>query len=125
MTRMTSQKFVPYAVTWVKTVRGDVYKVRMPREAAGHEQRGERFAVLLQSNTLASLSTLIVAPTSTSARPMTFRPEIELNGKTTRVLVDQLTALDTSRLGDFAGRLDRSEIEEVNEALHVMLGLLA
>ncbi|MEU9889738.1 type II toxin-antitoxin system PemK/MazF family toxin [Sphaerisporangium sp. NPDC051011] len=97
----------------------------MPREAVGHEQRGERFAVLLQSDALASLSTLIVAPTSTSARPMTFRPEIELNGKTTRVLVDQLTALDISRLGDFAGRLDPSEIEEVNEALHVMLGLIA
>ncbi|MEV7966234.1 type II toxin-antitoxin system PemK/MazF family toxin [Sphaerisporangium sp. NPDC088356] len=76
----------------------------MPREAVGHEQRGERFAVLLQSDALASLSTLIIAPTSTSARPMTFRPEIELNGKTTRVLIDQLKAVDTCRLGDFAGR---------------------
>ncbi|MFC7381228.1 type II toxin-antitoxin system PemK/MazF family toxin [Sphaerisporangium rhizosphaerae] len=97
----------------------------MPREAVGHEQRGERFAVLLQSDALASFSTLIVAPTSTSARPMTFRPEIELNGKTTRVLVDQLTALDITQLGDFAGSLYPAEIEELNEALHVMLGLFA
>ncbi|MEU8266992.1 type II toxin-antitoxin system PemK/MazF family toxin [Sphaerisporangium sp. NPDC049002] len=105
-------------------MRGDVYRLRMPREAVGHEQRGERFAVLLQSDALASLSTLIIAPTSTSARPMTFRPEIELNGKTTRVLIDQLKAVDTCRLGDFAGRLDPAEIEEIDEALHVMLGLL-
>jgi mRNA interferase MazF len=105
-------------------VRGDVYRLRAPRDAVGNEQRGERFAVLLQSDSLASLSTLIIAPTSTSARPMTFRPEVELNGKTTRVLIDQLKAVDTSRLGNFAGRLHAAEIVEIDEALHIMLGLL-
>ncbi|MDH2424358.1 type II toxin-antitoxin system PemK/MazF family toxin [Sphaerisporangium sp. TRM90804] len=105
-------------------MRGDMHRMRSPREAVGHEQRGERFAVLLQSDALAALSTLIVAPTSTSARPMSFRPEIEFNGKTPRVLVDQLKAVDSSGLGDFAGRLDRVELVEIDEALHLMLGLL-
>lgn len=69
------------------------------------------------------LSTLIVAPTSTSASPAIFRPEIELNGKATRVLVDQLKAVDTTRLGDFAGRLSPYEIDEIDRILLRVLAL--
>ncbi len=103
-------------------MRGDVYRLRAPRSAVGHEQRGERFAVVLRSDGFA-LSTLIVAPTSTSAGRAVFRPEIELDGKTTRVLVDQISAVDASRLGDFAGRLDPYEIHEIDVALRGFLGL--
>jgi hypothetical protein len=35
-------------------------------------------------------SVVLVAPTSLSARPASFRPEIELLGETTRVLVEQV-----------------------------------
>ena len=58
------------------------------------------------------LSTLIVAPTYTSAQAAVFRPEIETDGTRTRVLVDQICAVDASRLGDFAGRLDAAETGE-------------
>ncbi|MFC0865188.1 type II toxin-antitoxin system PemK/MazF family toxin [Sphaerimonospora cavernae] len=34
-----------------------------------HEQRGERFAVILQSDFLAHISTVLIAPTSASAPP--------------------------------------------------------
>lgn len=104
-------------------MRGDVYRLRASRDSIGHEQRGERFAVLLQADFLSMLSTLIVAPTSTSAGPAVFRPEIELNGKSTRVLIDQLKAVDTSRLGDFAGRLSLYELDEVDKSLHRVLAL--
>ncbi|MGW0590355.1 type II toxin-antitoxin system PemK/MazF family toxin [Streptosporangium sp. NPDC002607] len=105
-------------------MRGDVYRIRAPRDTVGHEQRGERFAVVLQSDAFTRLSTLVVAPTSTSAGPAVFRPEIELNGKMTRVLIDQMRSTDVFRLGDFAGRLDPSEIHEVGRTLHGFLGLL-
>jgi mRNA interferase MazF len=70
------------------------------------------------------LSTLIVAPTSTSAQPAIFRPEIEMDGVRTRVAVDQLRAADASRLGDFAGRLDSEETAELDRAVRLMLGVL-
>ncbi|MEU4405456.1 type II toxin-antitoxin system PemK/MazF family toxin [Streptosporangium sp. NPDC023963] len=104
-------------------MRGDVYRLRALRDTVGHEQRGERFAVVLQSDTFATLSTLVVAPTSTSAGPAIFRPEIELNGKATRVLIDQMRSADVSRLGDFAGRLDPDELHELGRTLHGFLGL--
>jgi mRNA interferase MazF len=105
-------------------VRGDVYRLRAPRDATRHEQRGERFAVVVQSDFLPGLSTLLVAPTSTSARPATFRPEVDLLGKTTRIMVEQTVAIAPERLGDFAGRLSPAELLEVDEAIHLVFGLL-
>lgn len=103
-------------------MRGDVHKLRNPRDTRGHEQQGTRYAVVVQSDLL-PLSTWLVAPTSTSARPASFRPEIELNGRATRVLVEQTTAVDPTRLGDRVGRLALHEQHEVDNALRVVLGL--
>jgi mRNA interferase MazF len=104
-------------------VRGDLYRLRSDKNAAGHEQRGPRYAVAVQSDGI-RLSTLIVAPTSTSAQPAIFRPEIEMDGTQARVLVDQMRAVDASRLGDFAGRLDSVEVGELDRAVRLMLGVL-
>jgi mRNA interferase MazF len=104
-------------------VRGDLYRLRPARDAAGHGQRGPRYAVAIQSDAIL-LSSLIVAPTSTSARPAIFRPEIDMDGTRTIVLVDQMRAVDASRLGDFAGRLDAAETGEVDHAIKLILGTL-
>ncbi|ONI85639.1 growth inhibitor PemK [Saccharothrix sp. ALI-22-I] len=102
-------------------MRGEIYRLRAPRNA-GHEQQGSRYAVVVQSNAL-PLSTWLVAPTSTSARHASFRPEIELNGQPTRVLVEQTTAIDPQRLGELAGRLALHEMNEVDAALRIVLDL--
>jgi mRNA interferase MazF len=104
-------------------VRGDLYRLRPGKDASGHEQRGPRYAVAIQSDGIL-LSTLIVAPTSSSAQPAIFRPEIEMDGTHTRVLVDQMRAVDASRLGEFAGRLSASETGEVDRAVRLILGVL-
>lgn len=104
-------------------MRGDLFRLRSDKDVAGHEQRGPRYAVAIQSDGI-MLSTLIVAPTSTSAQAAVFRPEIEMDGTRTRVLVDQMRAVDASRLGDFAGRLDAAETGEVDRAVRLMLGVL-
>jgi len=104
-------------------VRGDLYRLRPAKDATGHEQRGPRYAVAVQSDQIL-LSTLIVAPTSTSAQPAIFRPEIEMDGTRTRVLVDQMRAVDATRLSDFAGRLDAVETGEIDRAVRLILGVL-
>ena len=103
--------------------RGDVVRLRAPRGARGHEQRGSRYGVVLQAGDLLALSTVIVAPTSTSAQPASFRPEITVAGLRTRVLADQLTAIDRSRLGARARSLTWEEISDVDRAVQVVLGL--
>jgi mRNA interferase MazF len=104
-------------------VRGEVFRLPAPKGARGHEQRGARYAVVVQADELMALSTTLVAPTSTGARPATFRPTIELDGTETRVLVEQTTVVDPERLGRSAGRLEADELRAVDEALALVLGL--
>lgn len=102
--------------------RGDVYRVKLPA-ARGREQHGPRYGVLVQADELLGLSTVLVAPTSRSVRPATFRPEVEVAGERMRVMVEQMRALDLERLGDFAGRLSSSEQRAIDEALGLVLAL--
>ena len=102
--------------------RGDVYRVRMP-SGRGREQRGPRYGVIVQADALLGLSTAIIAPTSRSAAPATFRPEVEVAGAVTRVLVEQLRTVDLERLADHVGRLAADELRAVDDALELVLGL--
>jgi mRNA interferase MazF len=104
-------------------VRGEVYRLPAPKGARGHEQRGARYAVVVQADELMALSTTLVAPTSTGARAATFRPTIEIDGTETRVLVEQTTVVDPQRLGRSAGRLEADELRAVDEALALVLAL--
>ncbi len=102
--------------------RGEVYRFRLST-GVGHEQRGERFGVIVQADELLPRSVVLVAPTSRSARPASFRPEVTVAGEVTRVLVEQLGAVDAQRLGRCVGRLTTEEVWGVDEALSTVLGL--
>jgi mRNA interferase MazF len=104
-------------------VRGEIFRLPPRRGARGHEQRGARFAVVVQADEFLDLSTTLVAPTSTRARPASFRPTIVVARQDTRVLVEQTTIVDPERLGRSAGRLDASELRAVDDALSLVLGL--
>jgi mRNA interferase MazF len=104
-------------------VRGDVYRLRARRGTRGHEQHGRRYAVVVQSDDFEALSTWLVAPTSTSARPATFRPPVQVNGNQTLVLAEQTSAIDPSRLGKHIGHLSFDELRSVDAALRLVLSL--
>ncbi len=103
-------------------LRGDVFRFKLPK-GIGHEQRGDRFGVVVQADEFLPRSVVLVAPTSRSARPASFRPEISVAGDRTRVLVEQLGAVDATRLGDLAGHLSSEELWGIDEALLTVLGL--
>lgn len=75
--------------------RGEVYRFRVPK-GLGHEQRGERYGVVVQADELLPRSA---------------------------VLVEQLGAVDVQRLGKRVGLLDADEMWAVDEALMTVLGL--
>lgn len=102
--------------------RGDVFELRLPK-GVGHEQRVRRLGIVVQSDAMLPRSVVLVAPTSTSARPASFRPEISVGGQRTRVLVEQLGAVDVNRLGEHVGRLDVEQQWRLDTALLTVLGL--
>lgn len=103
-------------------MRGDVFRLRAPRDTRGHEQAGSRYAVVVQSDQL-PLSTWLIAPTSTSALPASFRPEVSIAGRSTRVLAEQTAAIDPTRLGGSEGQLTFDELRRVEAALRLVLEL--
>ena len=103
-------------------MRGEIFRLRAPRGSRGHEQSGTRYAVAIQSDEV-PLSTLLVAPTSTAARVASFRPEVEIAGRATRVLAEQAAAVDPSRLGESVGHLSFDEMRRVDAALRIVMDL--
>ena len=103
-------------------MRGEIRRLRIPTDTRGHEQRGVRYGVVVQSDEFDLLSTCLVAPTSTAARPASFRPQIELRGKATRVLVEQARAVDRTRLAESVGHLGFADLRAVDAALRLILG---
>ena len=102
--------------------RGDVYRLRL-RKREGDEQHGARFGVVVQSDAFLPRSTVLVALTSRSARGASFRPVVDVDGDSTRVLVEQMGAVDVTRLGDLAGHLTPTELWGVDLALETVLDL--
>jgi mRNA interferase MazF len=101
-------------------MRGEVY--RLPGRGKGHEQKGRRYAVVLHPDWL-TLSTWIVAFTSTSARSTSFRPQVAIGDEQTLVMCDQLATVDLNRLTEAIGFLTFDEMERVDNALAVVLDL--
>lgn len=80
--------------------------------------------MVLQTDELVSLSTVIVAPTSRSAIATDFRPVIRVRGRETRLMIEHLRAVDSSRLGPSQGHLAAAELAEIDAVLKRVLGVL-
>ncbi|WP_448058901.1 type II toxin-antitoxin system PemK/MazF family toxin [Cellulomonas hominis] len=104
-------------------IRGAVYRIDLGR-GRGHEQGGHRHGVVLAPADGALWSVVIVVPTSTSAQPARFRPQLELMGRTTVLLVDQMRAIDSTYvIGGPEDYLDPHELDELEHAVGRYLGI--
>lgn len=103
--------------------RGDIFELRLPKGRRGHEQHGRRYGVVVQADALLPRSVVLVAPTSRSARAASFRPQVVVDLETTSVLVEQVGAVDDTRLGDLVGHMTPEELWGIDEALLTVFGL--
>lgn len=105
-------------------IRGAVYRIDLGRNR-GHEQGGRRLGLVVSPSN-SPLSVVTVVPTSTSAGPSIHRPELEIAGRSTRLLVDQIRSIDTQYVvGDPVDYLTREELSEVETAVAHYLGVQA
>ncbi len=103
-------------------VRGDVHAITMPRHR-GHVQHGRRYAVIVQTNDLLSLSTVVVCPTSNSAPAASFHPQVDVDDDRTLVLCEMVGAVDARALGAQVGHLTFEEMRAVDDAMLMVLDL--
>ena len=93
-------------VSQVLVLRGDVYWVNLD-PVVGSEIQKTRPALVVSPNDMnAMLPRVIIAPITSAGQPMGCRPDVIFQGKTARILLDQVRCVDKIRLGKKMGKID-------------------
>ena len=103
-------------------MRGDIYRLKTARHTSGHEQRGPRYGIVMQSDAVMR-STVVVVPTSTSTIDDDTRVKLTFSGVETHALTEQMSAIDRGRLGEKVGRVDFDTMQEIETAIRLLLGM--
>ena len=110
--------------------RGDIYYADL-RPVVGSEQGGIRPVVILQNNVGNRHSpTVIAAPITSRLGKSRLPTHVTLDGSADRlhrgsvILLEQLRTIDKSRLMERIGMLNPPEMERINWALGVSVGLV-
>ncbi len=102
--------------------RGDVWLVALD-PTVGREIRKARPCLVVSPPELnAHLGTVLVAPMTTGSHPAPFRATVRFQGKSGLVLLDQLRAVDKTRL---AKRLGKAPDAAVSDSLTILRAMFA
>ncbi len=86
--------------------RGEVYWVNL-EPTVGTEIKKTRPALVVSPDDMnAALPRVIVAPITSKGQPLGCRPEVVLDGKSARILLDQVRCVDKKRLAGKLGEID-------------------
>lgn len=106
--------------------RGEIYYADL-NPAFGSEQGGYRPVLILQNNIGNKYSpTTIIAPLTTRKENSRLPTHVSImtdRGFPTIILLEQIRILDKRRLHNYAGRIRKEDMELVNDAIKVSLGL--
>ncbi|HEV8289346.1 MAG TPA: type II toxin-antitoxin system PemK/MazF family toxin [Candidatus Norongarragalinales archaeon] len=109
--------------------RGDVWLVSLD-PTIGHEIKKSRPAVIIQNDLGNKFSPItIIAPVTSQNIENVYPFEVFLSSKRTglekdsKVLLNQIRAVDKRRLVKRLGRLDDEALERVDESIRISLGL--
>jgi len=102
--------------------RGDLFRVAFKGE--GHRLDGPHYAVVVSDEPYNWLSTVVVVPFSSGARPDDIHPETTIGGTRTRAMVEQVQAIDKARLREKLGSLAGEAVMDlIDEQLRYLLAL--
>ena len=111
--------------------RGDIYYADLS-PVVGSEQGGIRPVLIVQNDVGNKFSPTVIAAAITSQRFKTSLPthiQVDAQGcglsKDSIVLLEQVRTIDKRRLKEKMGNLDEYDMNRVNQALSVSLGILS
>ena len=83
--------------------RGDVYWVKLD-PTKGSEIKKTRPCLIISTNDMnQALPRVLIAPITSKGQPLGCRPITSFNGKSARILLDQIRSVDKLRLGKKMG----------------------
>lgn len=107
-----------------KIVRGAIFYADLD-PIVGSEQNGIRPVLIIQNNIgNKHSSTVIIAPISTKKK-LNLPTHILINGLKSNsiIMLEQIRVIDKKRLYEFVDMLTESEMQEVDKAIAISLGL--
>ena len=109
--------------------RGEIFYVNLEK-GIGSEQGGIRPVVIIQNETGNIYSpTVIIAAITSQQHKKNIPTHVNINSeeyglnKDSVILLEQIRTIDKSRLKEKIGRLSKNDLEEINKALLISLGL--
>ena len=109
--------------------RGEVWLVNLGQPKEDHEQAGHRPALVLQTDDLAPLSTVVIVPLTTQLRRVGFANTVLISAREAGqdrdsiALCHQIRALDRRKLIHKIGELAPERLSEIEVAVLFVLGL--
>lgn len=107
--------------------RGEIYYIRKSQSTVvtGSEQRESRPAIIVSNNTQNTHSPVVeVVYLTTQDKPeLPTHVTIYSSGKLSTALCEQVNSVSVERVGDYLGKATAEEMEAINKALLVSLGL--
>ena len=110
--------------------RGDIWLVNLD-PTVGHEIKKSRLAVIIQNNLGNKFSPITIIAPITSQKIELIHPfEVFLESRNTgldkgsKVLLNQVRAIDKQRLVKKLGKVDEDALIRINEAIKISLGLI-
>lgn len=115
-----------------KIFRGEIWVVNLtPSSAVGWEIAKKRPALIISANQINSISPLVIIIPISSRIPKVLAVEKILIAKREKILekdsvalVNQIRAIDKTRLVKKLGKISDEKLEEVEEALKLVLGMV-
>jgi mRNA interferase MazF len=101
--------------------RFDVFWINLD-PTQGSEMSKKRPCVVLSPNEMnVYLKTVIIAPLTSTLKPLPSRISVFFDNREGMVALDHIRAVSKSRIEDYIGRLRPSEIQEIKESINEML----
>ena len=97
-------------------LRYEIYLVTL-NPTIGSEIQKTRPCIVISPNEMNILNTVIIAPLTSKGFEFIFRPKITFQNKNGLVLLDQIRAVDKSRLVKKIGKVDIDKAKEIADTL--------
>ena len=93
--------------------RGEIWWVALDPAIGSEIQKTRPCLIVSPDVMVAGLRTIIVAPLTSKSRPASFRPPVSFKGTTGLILLDQLRAVDKTRLRNRMGKISDETMTNV------------